>query len=65
MYNSTGIAILAAIGILIAGREFFCWYFKINERLKIDKERNALLQKIVMLNNTAEDKGQGFKIEPE
>ena len=65
MYNSTGIAILAVIGIIIACREFFCWYFKINERLKLDKERNALLQKIAMRNSMVEDKGQDFKIESE
>ena len=40
-----GIAIFLTIFLLL--RELVCWYFKINERMKIQKETNNLLKKIL------------------
>ena len=33
--------------LIIVLREFWCWYFKINEHIKLDQERNELLKKLL------------------
>lgn len=37
---------LIAIGIFFALREVFCWYYKINERIHLQKETNRLLKEL-------------------
>lgn len=40
--------VLVALGIIfLLLREFFCWYFKINERVALQKEISGLLKRIV------------------
>ena len=51
MYNNGGIVLLIVIVIVaflifLIMREFFCWYFKINERLKLEKITLETLLKI-------------------
>lgn len=41
------VGILIAIGLFLLLREVFCWYNKINERLKLQQETNELLRKIL------------------
>lgn len=36
-----------AFGVFIILRELMCWYYKINERIKLQKEANRLLKKLV------------------
>lgn len=43
----TVLGILFAVGLFLLLREVFCWYSKINERLKLQQETNALLKKIL------------------
>jgi len=46
-----GLAFIAALFFLF--RELFCWYYKINIRVELEKERNELLKKILrQLNET-------------
>jgi len=44
-----GIAIFLTIFLLL--RELVCWYFKINERMKIQQETNILLGKVLKALN--------------
>jgi len=39
--------IIGVIILLIVLREVWCWYFKINELIKLTKEQNELLQKLL------------------
>jgi len=62
------IVILALTLIFIAGvfmvlREFFCWYWKINERISVQKETNRLLGRLVNLSIDASDTLQSDKDE--
>jgi len=41
------IVIVIAVGLFLALREFFCWYFKINKRLEIEQANNRLLKKLL------------------
>lgn len=34
---------LIILGIFLLGREIYCWYFKINERVSLLEENNELL----------------------
>lgn len=49
MGTIVGIIIVTAIvvGLLFVIREIVCWYFKINERIDLQKETNKLLIKII------------------
>lgn len=65
MYNTETLILLILIGLFIIGREFFCWYFKINERIKLEKERNDLLKKLASHCNSDVMQKEEFKIEPD
>lgn len=41
------ILLLIAFGIFLLLREFNCWYYKINARLKLMEEQNAQLNKVI------------------
>ncbi|MCF8363624.1 MAG: hypothetical protein K9G70_13485 [Prolixibacteraceae bacterium] len=41
------ITIAVAVGIFLLLREVFCWYWKINQRISLQKEQIELLKKIV------------------
>lgn len=43
----TILAVVAAILVFMALREFFCWYTKVNEKLKLQQETNDLLKKLL------------------
>ena len=47
------IAVLVIVLVFLALREFNCWYWKINERIKLQKEQNELLQELI--NNKTQD----------
>lgn len=36
---------LIMLGIFLLGREVYCWYFKINERVRLLEETNELLSR--------------------
>lgn len=44
-------SIIAGIALVICffllGRDLTCWYFKINERIKLREETNQLLRRII------------------
>lgn len=40
------VAVLIFFVIFILLREFWCWYFKINERVKLQEKQNELLLKL-------------------
>lgn len=44
------LGILLMIGIFFALRQLFTWYWKINERINLQKETNAYLKKLVEIN---------------
>ena len=44
------IVVVASVFLFLVLREFFCWYFKINERLKLMKELNENTKLIVKAN---------------
>ena len=50
-YEQIIIIIAIAIIAFFLLRELFCWYYKINERLKEQKKTNRLLEQILE-NNT-------------
>lgn len=37
------IGFLIMVGIFLLGREIYCWYFKINERVRMLEKNNELL----------------------
>ena len=39
--------LVIVIAIFLLFREVNCWYFKINDRISLEKERNELLKKIL------------------
>ncbi|MDA3930315.1 MAG: hypothetical protein PF541_15300 [Prolixibacteraceae bacterium] len=41
------ITIAAVVIVFLILREVFCWYWKINQRISLQKEQNELLKKIV------------------
>lgn len=41
-------SILIFLLLFIILREFNCWYWKINERIKLQRDQNFLLEKIFM-----------------
>ena len=41
------VAIAVAILLFFVCREIICWYFKINERIRLLEEQNALLKEIL------------------
>lgn len=43
------LGIVAGVLVLLALRELFCWYFKINQKIKLLEENNRLLKKLVNL----------------
>ena len=45
--SSTLIIIIVIISIWFLIRELICWYYKINERVKLQKETNELLEKLL------------------
>lgn len=48
--SAVGAIILGITGLIIlffVCRELFCWYYKINERIALQKETNRLLRKLV------------------
>lgn len=53
MDNTTEIAIKVILVLIVIGvlwyalREIVCWYYKINERIDLQKETNRLLRKMV------------------
>ena len=44
------IVIIVIVVIFLIGRELFCWYYKINERIELQKKTNDLLEKLIHLN---------------
>lgn len=53
------VLVVAGIFILlfIVLREFFCWYFKINHRIDLQKEQNRMLSEVFnQLNSGERDK---------
>jgi hypothetical protein len=51
------IVIIVIVVIFLIGRELFCWYYKINERIELQKNANdlqtntnILLEKLIQLN---------------
>ena len=45
------LSLLIAIVVFIITREFWCWYFKINERRDLLKEQNDLLKNLINLKD--------------
>ena len=41
------VVIAIAVLLFFACREIICWYFKINERIRLLEEQNALLKKLL------------------
>ncbi len=41
------ILVFVVVTVFMAGREIFNWYFKINERIKLQQETNELLKKLL------------------
>lgn len=46
------IVLIILIGIFVLSREFFCWYFKINDRIILMQEQNFLLKKLLFSNSS-------------
>ncbi len=46
-YMYVAIAIVVCILVFLVLRVFFCWYWKINRRVKLMEEQNALLREII------------------
>ena len=65
MYTRETLILFVLIAVFIVGREFSCWYFKINERIKLEKERNDLLKKLVNHCQSDVMQKEEFKIEPD
>ena len=62
------VGILIAIGLFLLLREVFCWYNKINERLKLQQETNEHLRKILehqVGNNKVLEEGADATVKPE
>ena len=57
IYRSINLFIM--IGLLLVlfllSRNFLCWYFKINERVKLLKEQNDLLKQLTQGANSKAD----------
>ena len=49
MNNNTIIIIAICIGMFFLLREVVCWYFKINQRVKLQIESNAQQKEIINL----------------
>ena len=41
------VVIAIAVLLFFVCREIICWYFKINERIRLLEEQNALLKKLL------------------
>jgi hypothetical protein len=56
-FNDIQLILYAALGIAVFMilREFWCWYFKINERIVLMKEQNRLLRKVLGEDNDKTD----------
>jgi len=44
---SIGIGLAILFGLFLLLRELICWYYKINERIRLHKETNALLKQLL------------------
>jgi len=51
------IVIIVIVVLFLIGRELLCWYYKINERIELQKETNDLLRKLI------EQKNESFSFE--
>ena len=49
------IVIIVLITLFLIGREIFCWYLKINERITLQIRTNELLEKLVNRSNSSFD----------
>jgi hypothetical protein len=49
------IVIIVLIALFLIGREIFCWYSKINERITLQIRTNELLEKLVNRSNSSYD----------
>ena len=45
--STTAIIFILIIVVWLIIRELICWYYKINERIKLQKETNELLEKLL------------------
>jgi len=45
---------ITVIGIWLILRHFICWYYKINERVELQKRTNELLELLIEKNNSNE-----------
>jgi len=45
------IIIIVIVVLFLIGRELLCWYYKINERIELQKETNDLLRKLIDQKN--------------
>lgn len=48
-FSGMGIIILILVLIFIVSREFFCWYYKINARIKLQQQMNANIEILIKL----------------
>lgn len=53
MFLVLGLAFLIVVFLLL--RELNMWYWKINERIKLQKETNALLKELIEQNKPKSD----------
>lgn len=54
--------IAASIAVFLILRELMCWYYKINERVKLQQETNRLLAELIK-QNSGEPKSAESKVE--
>ena len=51
LIKTIGGFLLLLVFLFFIGRETICWYFKINDRIKLSKDQNELLKRIAKSNN--------------
>ncbi|OEG62199.1 MAG: hypothetical protein BHK79_02840 [Halanaerobium sp. MDAL1] len=57
------IGFLIMVGIFLLGREIYCWYFKINERVRLLEKNNELLtHQNQLLSRLCENKNENIKL---
>lgn len=64
MYGLRDIFTILGVTLLffLVFREVICWYFKINQRIALEKERNIILQEIAKKMNLGDQK-EHFKLD--
>jgi hypothetical protein len=53
--------LILVIGLFLIFRNMVCWYYKINDRIELQKKTNRLLEELIELERVKASKSSGLQ----